>query len=65
MAKHPKKGKKKIRKVMKEFKEGELRSGKIGPGKGKKVKDRKQAVAIALSEARESGANIPKKKKRK
>ena len=44
---------------MKEFKESELRSGKIGPGKGKKVKDRKQAVAIALSEAREAGANIP------
>jgi hypothetical protein len=43
---------------MKEHKEGSLRSGS-----GKKVKSRKQAVAIALSEARESGAKIPKKKK--
>lgn len=40
---------KKVEKVMKEFKKGELHSGsKEGP----KVKDRKQAVAIALSEAR-------------
>jgi hypothetical protein len=43
---------------MKEKKEGTLRSGS-----GKKVKSRKQAVAIALSEARKSGAKIPKKKK--
>lgn len=42
---------------MKEHKEGTLKSGS-----GKKVKSRKQAVAIALSEARKSGAKIPKKK---
>jgi hypothetical protein len=42
---------------MKEKKEGTLRSGS-----GKKVTSRKQAVAIALSEARKSGAKIPKKK---
>ncbi len=42
---------------MHEFKEGELESGKSG----RKVTSRKQAVAIALSEARESGAKIPKK----
>ena len=42
-------GKPKVRKVMHEFKEGKLHSGsKAGP----KVKSRKQAVAIALSEAR-------------
>jgi len=52
------KGRSKIHKVMKEKKEGTLRSGS-----GKKVKSRKQAVAIALSEARKSGAKIPKKKK--
>ncbi|MBV8843892.1 MAG: hypothetical protein JO307_13870 [Bryobacterales bacterium] len=52
------KGKRKIHKVMKEHKEGTLKSGS-----GKKVKSRKQAVAIALSEARKSGAKIPKKKK--
>jgi hypothetical protein len=42
---------------MHEFKHGTLKSG----GK-EKVKSRKQAVAIALSEARKSGAKIPKKK---
>jgi len=52
------KGRKKIHKVMKEKKEGTLKSGS-----GKKVTSRKQAVAIALSEARKSGAKIPKKKK--
>ena len=52
------KGKQKIHKVMKEHKQGTLKSGS-----GKKVSSRKQAVAIALSEARESGAKIPKKKK--
>jgi hypothetical protein len=53
------KGKRKIHKVMKEKKEGTLKSGS-----GKKVTSRKQAVAIALSEARKSGAKIPKKKKK-
>ena len=52
-------GKRKVDKVMKEHKEGTLKSGT-----GKKVKSRKQAVAIALNEARESGAKIPKKKKK-
>jgi hypothetical protein len=51
------KGQRKIHKVMKEKKEGTLKSGS-----GKKVTSRKQAVAIALSEARKSGAKIPKKK---
>ncbi len=55
----PAKGKRKIEKVMHEYKEGTLKSG----GSGKKVKSRKQAVAIALSEARSAGAKIPKKKK--
>ncbi len=54
-------GKKKVHKVMSEYKHGSLKSGKAG--KGGKVKSRKQAVAIALSEARSSGAKIPKKKK--
>jgi hypothetical protein len=44
---------------MKEYKEGTLKSGS-----GKKVKSRKQVVAIALGEAREAGAKIPKKKSR-
>ena len=50
------KGGRKIHKVMKEHKEGKLKSGS-----GRKVKSRKQAVAIALSEARKSGAHIPRK----
>ncbi|MGA2740093.1 MAG: DUF6496 domain-containing protein [Bryobacteraceae bacterium] len=57
-AKSTSKGKSKVLKVMKEHKEGKLKSGS-----GKKVTSRKQAVAIALSEAREAGAKIPKKKK--
>ena len=51
-------GSKKVHKVMSEYKHGDLKSGSGG-----KVKSRKQAVAIALSEARSSGAKIPKKKK--
>ena len=49
--------KKKVHKVMSEYKRGSLKSGS-----GEKVKSRKQAVAIALSEARSAGARIPKKK---
>ena len=49
------KSEKKIGKVMKEYKEGTLHSGKKGPV----VKSRKQAVAIAMSEA-----NMSKKKKK-
>jgi len=52
------KGKRKVARVMREKKHGTLKSGS-----GHKVKSRKQAVAIALSEARKSGAKIPKKKK--
>lgn len=53
------KGQKKVHKVMKEYDEGKLHSGSK---KGPMVKDRKQAIAIGLSEARKSGAKIPKKK---
>ena len=51
------KGTSKIEQVMKQHKEGTLKSSS-----GKKVTSRKQAIAIALNEARESGANIPEKK---
>lgn len=57
------KGNKKVEKVMHEFKEGDLKSGK--DGKGGKVTDKKQAIAIGLSEARKEGAKIPAKKKEK
>jgi hypothetical protein len=59
MARYGKKSQEKVKKVMHEKKEGTLRSGKSG----KKVTSRKQAIAIGLSEARKSGAKIPKKKK--
>ena len=60
MAKYSKKAQEKIEKVMHEYKHGELKSGK--GGKGGKVKSRKQAIAIGISEAREAGAKVPKKK---
>ena len=50
-------GRGKVKRVMHEYKHGELKSGKGG-----KVKNRKQAIAIALNEARELGAKIPRKK---
>jgi Family of unknown function (DUF6496) len=53
------KGKEKVSKVMHEFKYGELHSGSK---KGPSVTDRKQAIAIALSEARKKGEKIPKKR---
>ncbi len=55
-----KKPKSKVEKVMREYKHGELHSGSK---KGPLVKNPKQAIAIALSEARKSGAKIPNKKK--
>jgi len=56
----PKK-KKKVSVVLKEFKKGALKSGKKGP----KVKSRKQAIAIALSEASKIGKKKKKKVKKK
>ena len=60
MAKYSKNAQDKVEKVMHEFKEGKLKSGK--EGKGGKVTNRKQAIAIGISEAREAGAKVPKKK---
>ena len=51
MAKKPTKSQKKVAKVLREYKAGTLHSGKTGPGKGPVVKSKKQAIAIALSEA--------------
>lgn len=61
MAKYSKKAQEKVEKAMHEMKHGELKSGKSG----KKVKSRKQAIAIGLSEAREMGAKVPKKTAKK
>ena len=58
MAKYSKKAGRKVERAMHERKKGTLRSGRSG----KKVKSRKQAIAIGLSEARKEGAKVPKKK---
>lgn len=52
---------KKVEKAITEMKAGKLRSGsKTGP----KVTDRKQAIAIGLSEAKRAGGKVPKKAKK-
>jgi hypothetical protein len=58
MAKYGKKASKKVETAMHERKRGTLKSGRSG----KKVKSRKQAIAIGLSQARKSGAKVPKKR---
>ena len=60
MSKARQTGDRKISKVMREYKHGTLKSSS-----GAKVRKRKQAVAIALSEARRSGASIPPKRSRR
>ena len=57
MAKYSQKAQDKVEKTMHEMKEGTLKSGS-----GQKVKSRKQAIAIGLSEARKAGAKVPAKK---
>jgi hypothetical protein len=58
MPKYGEKATEKVERAMHKRKEGTLRSGSTG----KKVTSRKQAIAIGLSEAREAGAKVPKKK---
>jgi hypothetical protein len=58
--KYSKKASKYVKKAMRKRKKGTLKSG----GSGKKVKSRKQAIAIGLSEARRAGAKAPKRKRR-
>jgi hypothetical protein len=59
--KYGKKASQKVAKAMRERKRGTLRSGRSG----KKVKSRKQAIAIGLSQARRAGAKVPRKKSKK
>jgi hypothetical protein len=56
MAKYGAKASEKVKKAMHERKRGSLKSGS-----GKKVKSKKQAIAIGLSEARKSGGKVPSK----
>jgi len=60
MARYGKAAQKSVKSAMDRRKHGTLKSGK--GGKGGIVKDRKQAIAIGLSEARKKGAKVPKKK---
>lgn len=59
MAKYGKKAQKTVKEAMHKYKRGKLKSGRSG----EKVKSRKQAIAIGLSEARKKGAKVPKPKK--
>ena len=56
--KYGKKAGQKVERAMHEMKSGKLKSGRSG----KKVKSRKQAIAIGLSEARQAGGKVPRKK---
>jgi hypothetical protein len=57
VAKYGKKSQEMVRKSMKKMKRGTLKSGRSK----KVVKDKKQAVAIGLAQARKKGAKVPKK----
>lgn len=59
--KYGRKAEQKVRRVMREYKHGELKSGKSR----KRVKSRKQTIAIGLSEARRAGAQVPPSKKKR
>jgi hypothetical protein len=60
MAKYGRKAGKTVESAMRRRKKGTLKSGS-----GRKVKSRKQAIAIGLSEARKKGAKVPPKRSRK
>ena len=63
MARYSKSAGRDVKRAVKKKKKGTLKSGK--GGKGGKVKSRKQAIAIGLSEARKKGKKVPKKAKNK
>ena len=51
----------KVKRAMHEMKRGKLKSGRSG----KRVKSRKQAIAIGLSEARRAGAKVPRRRRKR
>lgn len=59
MARYGKKARQSVKRTMHKRKRGTLRSGSGG-----RVKSRKQAIAIGLSEARRKGAKVPRKRRR-
>ncbi len=60
MSRYGKKAGQKVERAMHEMKAGTLKSGRSN----KKVRSRKQAIAIGLSEARRAGGKVPAKSKR-
>ena len=63
MARYSRSAGKDVERAMKQRKKGTLKRGK--KGRGGKVKSRKQAIAIGLSEARQKGKKVPRKAKAK
>ena len=61
MARYGRKAGRKVKRAMHEMKRGKLRSGRSG----RRVRSRKQAIAIGLSEARRAGAKVPRKRRRR
>ena len=61
MARYGKAAAKRVKSAMRRRKRGTLTSGRSG----KRVTSRKQAIAIGLSEAREKGAKVPRKRRSK
>lgn len=61
MARYGKTAQRKVKRAMRKRKRGTLRSGRSG----KRVRSRKQAIAIGLSEARRSGAKVPRRRRKK
>lgn len=61
MARYGRKAQQKVKKAMHERKRGTLKSGRSG----KKVKSRKQAIAIGLSQARRAGGKVPPSPRRR
>ena len=60
MAKYGRKARSKVRRAMHKRKRGTLRSGRSG----RRVKSRKQAIAIGLAEARRAGGKVPKRRRK-
>ena len=60
MARYGRKARSKVKRAMHERKRGTLRSGRSG----KRVKSRKRAIAIGLSEARRAGGKVPRRRRK-
>jgi Family of unknown function (DUF6496) len=61
MARYGKKASQKVKRAMHKRKRGTLKSGRSG----RRVRSRKQAIAIGLSEARRSGGKVPQRKRKR